>query len=78
MSTPKTATESTKSSKSPSELRGAIADVRDITESWMAEYVDTPARTSLVKVLRDTIRRMEQVERGLRAAAMIELGRYPD
>ena len=42
--------------------------------AWTEDYAGDPARGSLLNVLRQTIRRMEQAEHGLRAATMIEKG----
>jgi hypothetical protein len=42
--------------------------------AWTEDYVGDPARGSLLNVLRQTIRRMEQAEHGLRAAQMIAKG----
>lgn len=43
----------------------------------MAKYENEPARGSLIKVLNQAIREMEKAEFALRAAHMIESGRWP-
>jgi hypothetical protein len=59
---------------SPASIEEAVASARKATMAWTEDYAGDPARGSLLNVLRQTIRRMEQAEHGLRAAQMIAKG----
>lgn len=60
--------------RSPEKISQTLLDARTELRQWVAELVDQPARTSVVQVLRNAIRKMEQAEHSIRTAQMMEQG----